>query len=132
MDVAWQLSSKKPFDRRTTTEVTLDKDKDRMGCMPKKRSFTIGGNGNLTVESGDVVNSKGSNAVGLRPSEHEALGLLISGMTRKEWETKCAENGIPVGTYKPAVSTLKKRHVFEDQDKRYWPRSVDEDKSYVG
>jgi RecA-family ATPase len=43
VDVAWQLSSKKPFDRRTITEPTISKDKDRMGCLPKKRTFIVGG-----------------------------------------------------------------------------------------
>ena len=45
------------------------------------------------------------------------------GMTRKQWENQCAKTGIPQGTFKPAVSTLKKKHVFEDRDNRWWPKS---------
>ena len=57
VDVAWKLDGKQ-FDRQTSAELIIKKDKDRMGCLPKQRKFTVGGdgNGNLIFDAGEVLN----------------------------------------------------------------------------
>ena len=51
-------------------------------------------------------------------------------MTRKLWSEQAAKQGIPQATFKPAVTELKKKHVFEDKDKRWWPKSEETDTGY--
>jgi RecA-family ATPase len=52
LDVAWKLERKMNFNRDTIGKVVLTQDKDRIGYMPFKQSFTVGGdgNGNLVCE----------------------------------------------------------------------------------
>ena len=90
VDVAWQLSSKKPFDRTSTAELTIVKDKDRMGCLPKKRNFTVGGdgNGNLIFDTEDISNA--TNPSELTGNQKVAYELLVNtfanGATFTQWE----------------------------------------------
>jgi hypothetical protein len=130
VDAAWKLKVEDEFDRNTVGEVSIKRDKDRLGCMPEKRKFAVGGDGtgNRKFKPGEVIESIGPRADGLKPSEYKVLSVLekLPGMTRKQWEQQCANKGIPTGTFKPAVSKLKTRHVFEDKDKRWWPRSGEE------
>lgn len=98
--------------------------------MPEKREFAVGGDGagNLTFNPGEVIESLGPRADGLKPSEYKVLSILRNnpGMTRKQWKEQCAKREIPEGTFKPAISKLKVRHVFDDKDNRWWPKSQSE------
>jgi hypothetical protein len=126
VDAAWKLKVEDEFDRNTVGEISIKRDKDRLGCMPEKRKFAVGGdgNGNLKFEPGEVIESIGPRSDGLKPSEYKVLSILnkLPGMTRKVWQQECAKQGIVEGTFKPAFAKLKRRHVFEDKDKRWWPK----------
>jgi hypothetical protein len=95
VDVAWKLEGKQ-FDRRTTATLTLTKDKDRMGCLPKKRTFTVGGDGkgNLIFDVGEVSNT-------LKPEEltgnyKAAFEILVSeypqGAKSAQWKQASTRN----------------------------------------
>lgn len=125
VDVAWKLDLKESFNRNTVGKITLKRDKDRKGSMPKQHSFQLGGDGfgNLVFEQEEVVKER---ADGLKQSEVRVLAILEKhpGITRKQWEKQCGEAGIPVGTFKPAVVKLKLQHVYEDKDKRLWAKNI--------
>jgi hypothetical protein len=126
VDAAWKLKVEEEFDRQTIGEISIKRDKDRLGCMPEMRKFKVGGDGKdkLRFEPGEIVESLGPRSDGLRPAEFKALSILkkTPGMTRKQWREQCAKQGIPEGTFKPAILNLKKNHIFEDKDKRWWAK----------
>jgi hypothetical protein len=89
VDVAWKLEGKQ-FDRQTTAELTIKKDKDRMGCLPKKRTFMVGGdgNGNLIFDTGDISNATNhSELTGNQKIAYEVLvNTFANGATFTQWE----------------------------------------------
>jgi KaiC/GvpD/RAD55 family RecA-like ATPase len=95
VDVAWKLEGTQ-FDRNTTAELTIKKDKDRMGSLPKKRTFTVGGdgNGNLIFDAGEISNTNDpSELTGNLKAAYEVLvDEYPDGATFTQWEEASTED----------------------------------------
>jgi hypothetical protein len=126
VDVAWKLSGKQ-FDRNTTAELTIKKDKDRMGCLPKVKTFTVGGDaeGNLIFEEGAVSNVP--HPAGLTEKERAVLDVLKDefpgGVKATAWQKAAEAKEISESSFYRCLKTLDEEHVHKDEQGYYHPLS---------
>jgi hypothetical protein len=122
VDVAWKLEGKQ-FDRQTTAELTIKRDKDRMGCLPKKRTFIVGGDGkgNLIFDAGEVSNT--SDPKELTEKEHYVLDILRddfpNGAKAVEWKKATAKSIIAERTFYRVIKELEGTHIYKDEQDYY-------------
>ena len=126
VDVAWKLSGKQ-FDRNTTGEITITKDKDRMGCLPKKRAFTVGGDGNgkLIFDVGKVSNEP--NSTELTEKERCVLDVLEDQFPDRAkataWQKAAEDKEVSEATFYRALKKLDGPYVQKGEQDYYHPLS---------
>ncbi len=127
VDVQWNLRPVQSFDRERTGAVTLRREKDREGWLPRDVLFSIGGNG-----EGSFVCARSAGTIevedeeGLKDSERKALEALESfgekGPTTAEWEKEAV--GPTLGRssfYRAKAELVRKERVFT-KDKRFFTK----------
>jgi hypothetical protein len=122
VDVAWKLDGKQ-FDRQTTAELTVKKDKDRMGCLPKKRTFTVGGDGkgNLIFDTGELSDTADPDE--LSDKQHYVLDILRDdfpdGAKATQWKEATAKKVISERTFYRVIKELEGTHIKKDEEDYY-------------
>jgi hypothetical protein len=122
VDVAWKLSGKQ-FDRDSTAELTIKKDKDRMGCLPKKRTFTVGGDGkgNLMFDTGRASND--SDPAELTDKQRYVLDILRDdfpgGAKATQWKAATARKVISERTFYRIINELEGTYIEKDEQDYY-------------
>lgn len=129
-DVMWAVKCPVPFDRETTSTVTLRREKDREGWLPKSIAFNIGG----TDDGGHIILARTDHAVvdaqgddGLRQTERITLEALreefgAAGASYSDWQRASERREISKSSFKRARSTLVERLGFVRLDgETYYP-----------
>jgi hypothetical protein len=116
-DVMWSVKCPVPFDRETTSTVTLRREKDREGWLPKSVAFNIGG----TDDGGRIILLRTDQAVldvagddGLKKTERITLETLreefgAAGASYSEWQRASERREVSKSSFKRARSTLVER-----------------------
>jgi len=107
VDVARKLDGKQ-FDRQTTAELIIKKDKDRMGCLPK-------------FDTGEGSNEPDSDE--LTDKEHYVLDILrddfSNGAKAVQWKQATAKSVISERTFYRVIKELEGTHVQKDEQGYY-------------
>ena len=129
VDVMWAVKCPVPFDRETTSTVTLRREKDREGWLPKSVALNVGG----TNEDGHIVCKRTDRAVfevegddGLTPSQRRVVDALSEefgarGAKDSEWKGAAIKRNVSERTFYRAKSTAIARGLVLEHDKRYFP-----------
>jgi hypothetical protein len=129
VDVMWAVKCPVPFDRETTSTVTLRREKDREGWLPKSVAFNIGGtndDGHIVCKRTDrpVIEVEGDD--GLTPSQRTVVDALreefgTKGARDSEWKGAAIKRGVSERTFYRAKSTAIARKLVLELDKLYFP-----------
>lgn len=123
VDVAWKLDGKQ-FDRHTTAEITITKDKDRMGCLPKKQTFTIGGDGTGQLIFRQSGMSNEADTKKLTENQRYLLDILRDdfpeGAKAKQWQQATASKKMSESTFYRTLKELDNVHIRKDEDTGYY------------
>jgi hypothetical protein len=114
VDVSWEVKCPMPFDRDTTSNVTLRREKDRESWLPQLVRFNIGGtdeNGRITCKrtDGEVIEVAGDD--GLTRKDRASLDALREdygpkGATYGQWRAAAERRGVSTTSFKRAKSKL--------------------------
>jgi hypothetical protein len=124
VDVAWKLEGKQ-FDRSTTAKLTIKKDKDRMGWLPKTRTFKVGGDGegNLIFDTGAVSNVPHPSV--LAEKERTVLDVLKvefpDGAKASVWQKAAEGREVSQSSFYRCLKTLAGEHIHKDKQGYYHP-----------
>ena len=122
VDVAWKLEGKQ-FDSQSTAALTIKKDKDRMGCLAKKRTFTVGGDGKgkLIFDTGEV--SDPSEPKELTEKQRYILDILLdefpTGAKATEWQRATAKKVISERQFYREIKELDGTYIYKDEQDYY-------------
>jgi hypothetical protein len=123
LDVVWALRSLQPFNRETTGQIVLHREKDREGWLPLDVTFSVGGDGCgglVFSRSAGTFEAEGDD--GLKDSERKALQALESfgesGAKASEWQRAAEKLGVKHRTFYNALYSLKpKNRVLQEKDR---------------
>jgi hypothetical protein len=117
-EVAWKLSKDKDFDPETVGGVVATREKDRLGRLPKRRRFAVGGDGGGRL----VVTPKDPPAEGLKDKESDALAVLRDTLggraTKADWKRAAVAAGVAGKTtfYEKTVPALLAAGYVEERE----------------
>ncbi|PLS83846.1 MAG: hypothetical protein CYG60_21085 [Actinobacteria bacterium] len=134
VDVMWNLRPVQSFDRERTGQISLRREKDREGWLPRDVTFSIGGNGAggfVLARSAGTIEIAGSD--GHKESERKALQALepfaAKGLRANEWVAAMEKLGVKNRTAWNAVNSLKRKEAVLQRKNLYFPATANDCKS---
>ncbi len=134
VDVMWNLRPVQSFDRERTGQISLRREKDREGWLPRDVTFSIGGNGAggfVLARSAGTIEIAGSD--GHKESERKALQALepfaAKGLRANEWVAAMEKLGVKNRTAWNAVNSLKRKEAVLQRENLYFPATANDCKS---
>ncbi len=125
VDVMWGLRPVQSFDRERTGQISLRREKDREGWLPRDVVFSIGGDG-----KGGFVLSRSAGTIevadsdGYTPSERKAMQALepftATGVRAGEWVAAIEKLGVKNRTAWSAVKNLKRKDAVLQRENLYF------------
>ncbi len=129
VDVMWNLRPVQSFDRERTGQISLRREKDREGWLPKDVVFSIGGNatgGFVCARSAGTIEVADSD--GFTPSERKAMQALdpftATGVRANEWVAAMEKLEVKNRTAWNAVSSLKRKEAVLQRENLYFPATA--------
>ncbi|MDP9456856.1 MAG: AAA family ATPase [Actinomycetota bacterium] len=134
VDVMWNLRPVQSFDRERTGQISLRREKDREGWLPRDVTFSIGGNGAggfVLARSAGTIEIAGSD--GHKESERKALQALepfaAKGLRANEWVAAMEKLGVKNRTAWNAVNSLKRKEAVLQRENLYFSATANDCKS---
>ncbi len=124
VDVMWRLQNTQPFDRDSTGEIVLHREKDREAWLPPSVKFSVGGGseGFLFKRSAGTMEETADGVLTDRQRQaYDALKTFREkGARYAEWRQA---SGLKGSTYDRAISALTVRGLARKTDGRYFARA---------
>lgn len=134
VDVAWKLKVNDQFDRDTLGKVTLERQKDRSGGMPRNVVYRIGGDGLDNLDVRPEYSTRGALESELSDNSLHVLNVLRNfpnGATDTEWKDAAmsVENGVSRSSYYDCKKELIPDFVYQDGKKFHVVQEVQPESS---